>query len=65
MWHLKKKKSHHSNRNRVEKWLLPGTKEGGPRKRPVEGYKLPIIRRIKSEDLIHSMIIILDKTHIL
>jgi len=45
MWNLKKKiKSHHSNRNRVEKWLLLGTKEGIHRKRPVEGYKLPVIR---------------------
>ena len=54
----KKKKTTHRNREKC----LPGVGGEGNRERLVKRYKLPFIRRIKSEDLMYNTVTILDNT---
>ena len=57
MWNLKKKKVELTE---TEEWWLPGAGGGGNGKMLVKGYKPSVIRRISSEDLMYSMVTIVN-----
>ena len=59
MQNLKRKSQTH--RNRIEKWLL-AAEDGRSKERLVKGYKLSVIRQIRSEDLMYNMVTIADNT---